>query len=99
MSKEDALKIIKLLSALESWSFSTKTDLPDYLHEALRLANALRDGTHLLSVERDVTADELVRLHEANQAMLEALGLIVASDDWPQIERIARAAIAKGEQS
>lgn len=35
MSKEDALKIIKLLSALESWSFSTKTDLPDYLHEDL----------------------------------------------------------------
>jgi len=38
MSKEDALKIIKLLSALESWSFSTKTDLPDYLHEDLCLA-------------------------------------------------------------
>jgi len=38
MSKEDALKIIKLLSALESWSFSTKTDLPDYLHEDLSLA-------------------------------------------------------------
>ena len=38
MSKEDALKIIKLLSALESWSFSAKTDLPDYLHEDLCLA-------------------------------------------------------------
>ena len=38
MSKEDALKLIKLLSALESWSFSTKTDLPDYLHEDLCLA-------------------------------------------------------------
>jgi hypothetical protein len=35
MTKEDALKIIKLLSALESWSFSAKTDLPDYLHEEL----------------------------------------------------------------
>lgn len=35
MSKEDALKLIKLLSALESWSFSTKTYLPEYLHEDL----------------------------------------------------------------
>jgi hypothetical protein len=38
MSKEDALKIIKLLSALESWSFSNKNELPDYLHEDLCLA-------------------------------------------------------------
>jgi len=38
MTKEDAIKMIKLLSALESWSFSTKTDLPDYLHEDLCLA-------------------------------------------------------------
>jgi hypothetical protein len=38
MTKEDALKLIKLLSALESWSFSAKTDLPDYLHEDLSLA-------------------------------------------------------------
>ena len=35
MTKEDAIKLIKLLSALESWSFSTKTLLPDYLHEDL----------------------------------------------------------------
>ena len=38
MTKEDAIKLIKLLSALESWAFSTKTDLPDYLHEDLCLA-------------------------------------------------------------
>jgi hypothetical protein len=38
MTKEDAIKMIKLLSALESWSFSAKTDLPDYLHEDLCLA-------------------------------------------------------------
>jgi hypothetical protein len=38
MTKEDALKLIKLLSALESWAFSTKTDLPDYLHEDLSIA-------------------------------------------------------------
>jgi hypothetical protein len=38
MTKEDALKLIKLLSALESWSFSTKTDLPAYLHEDLCIA-------------------------------------------------------------
>ena len=35
MTKEEALNIIKLLSALESWAFSTKTMLPDYLHDDL----------------------------------------------------------------
>lgn len=38
MTKEDALKLIKLLSAMESWAFSTKTLLPDYLHEDLCVA-------------------------------------------------------------
>jgi hypothetical protein len=38
MKKEDALAIIKLLSALESWAFSTKTLLPDYLHDDLHSA-------------------------------------------------------------
>jgi len=35
MTKEDAIKLIKLLSALESWAFSTKNMLPDYLHDDL----------------------------------------------------------------
>jgi hypothetical protein len=35
MTKEEALQAIKLLSALESWAFSTKTALPDYLHDDL----------------------------------------------------------------
>lgn len=35
MTKEEALAAIKLLSAMESWAFSTKTSLPDYLHEDL----------------------------------------------------------------
>jgi len=38
MTKEEALNIIKLLSALESWAFSTKTLLPDYLHDDLCVA-------------------------------------------------------------
>ncbi len=38
MTKEDALKTMMLLSALESWAFSTKTPLPDYLHEDLCIA-------------------------------------------------------------
>jgi len=38
MTKEDAIKLIKLLSAMESWAFSTKTLLPDYLHEDLCIA-------------------------------------------------------------
>lgn len=35
MTKQEALTIIKLLSALESWVFSTKNMLPDYLHDDL----------------------------------------------------------------
>lgn len=36
MSKEQALEQMMLLSALESWAFSTKTTLPDCLHENLQ---------------------------------------------------------------
>jgi len=39
MSKQDCLDLLTLLSALESWSFSVKECLPDYLHE--RLSNAI----------------------------------------------------------
>jgi len=35
MDKQLALDLIKLLSALESWSFSSSTKLPDYLIERL----------------------------------------------------------------
>ena len=35
MTKEEALAAIKLLSAMESWSFSLKERIPDYLHEDL----------------------------------------------------------------
>ena len=38
MTKQDALNIIKILSALESWAFSTKTPFPEYLTEDLRIA-------------------------------------------------------------
>jgi hypothetical protein len=35
MTKEELLALIRLLSALESWGFSTKERIPDYLHENL----------------------------------------------------------------
>ena len=35
MDKNETLALIKLLSAIESWSFSTGSRLPDYLHERL----------------------------------------------------------------
>ena len=38
MTKEETLKLIKLLSALESWAFSMKATLPDYLHEDMCMA-------------------------------------------------------------
>ena len=65
--------------------------------EALRLADALCAAPERSRTSFEAAA-ELRRLHEANQAMLEALGLILASDDWLEIERIARAAIAKEDQ-
>lgn len=35
ITKAQALELVKLLSALLSWSFSTKEDLPDYLLDNL----------------------------------------------------------------
>jgi len=35
MTKEQTLDVIKLLSALEAWSFAEKHRLPDYLLEDL----------------------------------------------------------------
>lgn len=35
MNKQEMLELIKLLSAIESWSFSAGTRLPDYLFEKL----------------------------------------------------------------
>jgi hypothetical protein len=35
MTKDEALQAIKLLSALESWAFSNKNPLPDFVHEEL----------------------------------------------------------------
>ena len=38
MTKADALKLIKLLSAMESWAMSQSARLPEYLLEDLTLA-------------------------------------------------------------
>ena len=35
MTKEQMLELIKLLSALESWSFSAGQRMPDYLFEKI----------------------------------------------------------------
>lgn len=35
MTPVQALEVIKLLSALESWSFSFREKLPDYLHDKI----------------------------------------------------------------
>ena len=43
MNKEQALEILILLSALESWGFSVDKSIPDYLHDNLNQAmNELR---------------------------------------------------------
>jgi hypothetical protein len=35
VSKQDCLELLMLLSALESWSFSVKAPIPDYLIESI----------------------------------------------------------------
>ena len=35
MNKQQAIELLMLLSALESWSFSAQAPIPDYLHERL----------------------------------------------------------------
>ena len=47
MTKEQALKIIKLLSALESWAYSTKNPLPEYVTDELFVAIKVLDGVVL----------------------------------------------------
>jgi len=44
MSKEEALKIVRLLSAMESWAFSQPNRIPDYLIEDV--------GTAMVILER-----------------------------------------------
>jgi hypothetical protein len=63
MTKEDAIKLIKLLSALESWAFSTKNLLPDYLHEDLSLA--------MEKLEKIVLKDNLDNMSASNKRPLK----------------------------
>lgn len=46
MTKEKALEILTLLSAMESWTFAQKERFPDYLHE--RLADAMEMLTKIV---------------------------------------------------
>lgn len=41
MTKEQVLQIIKLLSAVESWSYADKHRMPDYLYERIDEAMTL----------------------------------------------------------
>jgi hypothetical protein len=75
---------------------------------ALRLAEALYAAPETGAMPDDIqeAADELVRLHEANQVMLTALRELLVEGEftdypntkqWKAVES-AKAAIAKGEQ-
>jgi hypothetical protein len=44
MTKLDALRILKLLSALESWAYSTKNPLPDFIDNDLVTAMAILEN-------------------------------------------------------
>lgn len=68
--------------------------------EAQRLADALEQGTYLLSVERDATAAELRRLEAENEALRDVLRYIAnVGEPWQrdylirEIQAVAEAAI------
>jgi hypothetical protein len=63
MTKEEALQAIKLLSALESWAFSTKNPLPDYLHDDLCATQKV--------LEKIVLNDNLDNMSSANKRPLK----------------------------
>lgn len=44
MDKKDLLALMRLLSALESWGFSSGNRLPDYLHDDLCRMVTLLEG-------------------------------------------------------
>jgi len=44
MTKLDALRILKLLSARESWAYSTKNPLPDFIDNDLVTAMAILEN-------------------------------------------------------
>jgi hypothetical protein len=55
MTREEALAAIKLLSALESWSFSLKQTIPDYLHEDLQRSMEVLERVVLEQPQEDYT--------------------------------------------
>jgi hypothetical protein len=50
MTKEEALKIVRLLSAMESWAFSQPNRIPDYLIEDV--------GTAMVILERIILKEK-----------------------------------------
>ena len=49
MTKEQILQIIKLLSAVESWSYADKRQMPEYLYERIDEAMKLLEQEVLKS--------------------------------------------------
>lgn len=52
MTKAQALGLLKLLSAMESWSFSLRETLPDYIHEDIQSNMELLENI-VLSEKKD----------------------------------------------
>ena len=57
LKKQQALEILMVFSALESWSFSTGKNLPDYLHE--RLAELIDDLSAIVVADASTKKDDL----------------------------------------
>jgi len=99
MSKPEALQLADALVA-DRWH-------PRYReHAAAELRRLHAENERLTTLLADVgqveaelaeKSDEVHRLHAVNAELLEALKRLLTDEDYPQAERVARAAIAKAE--
>ena len=102
MKQPEAMRLADDLIDLWDSGFFEREDVEQAAAELRRLNNEVTDLKQALDIAGAVFK-ERDRLHEANQAMLEALKEIVDASDgggWSQLDASfskARAAIAKGE--
>lgn len=85
MNKENLLDLLMMLSALESWSFANKNDLPGYLQETLD-ENIKRLRLALLNDDRDELLEYIDMLRSAILETLDENGHLADGDNCTLIK-------------
>ena len=85
MNKENILDLLMMLSALESWSFANKNDLPGYLQETLD-ENIKRLRLALLNDDRDELLEYIDMLRSAILETLDENGHLADGDNCTLIK-------------